>query len=83
MTKEPISKTSFTTLAICLSILSSLLFAAIGYVFVVLRRLRMEKMQKMIALEKAVEVTEWTKKIIIEKQNQLNSNNSDALVTII
>ncbi|XP_011254079.1 fibroblast growth factor receptor homolog 1 isoform X1 [Camponotus floridanus] len=56
------------------------LFFAVG-VFVVIyifRRLKREKMKKLLAIEtaRAAVVTQWTKKVIIEKQKLVNAQNA-------
>ncbi|XP_014481674.1 PREDICTED: fibroblast growth factor receptor homolog 1-like isoform X3 [Dinoponera quadriceps] len=56
-------------------------FFAFGVVVVIyiFHRLKREKMKKLLAIEtaRAAVVTQWTKKVIVEKQNLVNAQNID------
>ncbi|XP_008545784.1 fibroblast growth factor receptor homolog 1 isoform X2 [Microplitis demolitor] len=64
-----------------LNILAAVLFVffAVGVVVVIyiFQRLKREKMKKLLAIEtaRAAVVTQWTKKVIVEKQNLVNDQN--------
>ncbi|XP_031784638.1 fibroblast growth factor receptor homolog 1 isoform X2 [Nasonia vitripennis] len=55
------------------------IFFAVGIVVVIYsyHRLKREKMKKLLAIEtaRAAVVTQWTKKVIVEKQNLVNAQN--------
>lgn len=57
------------------------LFFALGVIVVIyiFHRLKREKMKKLLAIEtaRAAVVTQWTKKVIVEKQNLVNAQNID------
>lgn len=63
------------------NILAAVLFVsfAVGIVVVIyiFHRLKREKMKKLLAIEtaRAAVVTQWTKKVIVEKQNLVNSQS--------
>ncbi|XP_011300094.1 fibroblast growth factor receptor homolog 1 isoform X2 [Fopius arisanus] len=71
--------------ALAVNILAAVLFVlfAIGVVVViyVFQRLKREKMKKLLAIEtaRAAVVTQWTKKVIVEKQNLVNAQNVQEL----
>lgn len=56
------------------------LFFAVGVVVVIyiFHRLKREKMKKLLAIEtaRAAVVTQWTKKVIVEKQKLVNAQNA-------
>ncbi|XP_074100315.1 fibroblast growth factor receptor homolog 1 isoform X2 [Cotesia typhae] len=64
-----------------MNILAAVLFVffAVGVVVVIyiFQRLKREKMKKLLAIEtaRAAVVTQWTKKVIVEKQNLVNDQN--------
>ena len=64
-----------------LDILAAILcvFFGVGVVVVIyiFQRLKREKMKKLLAIEtaRAAVVTQWTKKVIVEKQNLVNAQN--------
>ena len=66
---------------VLVNVLASVLFVffAVGVVVVIyiFHRLKREKMKKLLAIEtaRAAVVTQWTKKVIVEKQNLVNSQN--------
>ncbi|XP_076295865.1 fibroblast growth factor receptor homolog 1 isoform X2 [Lasioglossum baleicum] len=66
---------------ILVNILAAVLFIffAVGVVVVIyiFHRLKREKMKKLLAIEtaRAAVVTQWTKKVIVEKQNLVNAQN--------
>ncbi|XP_076677141.1 fibroblast growth factor receptor homolog 1 isoform X1 [Andrena cerasifolii] len=66
---------------ILVNVLAAVLFIffAVGVVVVIyiFHRLKREKMKKLLAIEtaRAAVVTQWTKKVIVEKQNLVNSQN--------
>ncbi|XP_011501661.1 PREDICTED: fibroblast growth factor receptor homolog 1-like [Ceratosolen solmsi marchali] len=66
---------------VLVNILATVLFIffAVGVVVVIyiFHRLKREKMKKLLAIEtaRAAVVTQWTKKVIVEKQNLVNSQN--------
>lgn len=66
---------------ILVNILAAILFVffAVGVVVVIyiFHRLKREKMKKLLAIEtaRAAVVTQWTKKVIVEKQNLVNAQN--------
>lgn len=68
---------------ILVNVLAAILcvFFAFGVVVVIyiFHRLKREKMKKLLAIEtaRAAVVTQWTKKVIVEKQNLLNAQNID------
>lgn len=72
--------------ALAVNILAAVLFVlfAIGVVVViyVFQRLKREKMKKLLAIEtaRAAVVTQWTKKVIVEKQNLINAQNVQELL---
>ncbi|XP_044003439.1 fibroblast growth factor receptor homolog 1-like isoform X1 [Aphidius gifuensis] len=69
-----------------LNILAAVLFVffAVGVVVVIyiFHRLKREKMKKLLAIEtaRAAVVTQWTKKVIVEKQNLINAQNVQELL---
>lgn len=66
---------------ILVNVLAAVLFIffAVGVVVVIyiFHRLKREKMKKLLAIEtaRAAVVTQWTKKVIVEKQNLVNAQN--------
>lgn len=66
---------------ILVNVLAAVLFVffAVGVVVVIyiFHRLKREKMKKLLAIEtaRAAVVTQWTKKVIVEKQNLVNAQN--------
>ncbi|KAK0096930.1 hypothetical protein PV326_003858 [Microctonus aethiopoides] len=64
-----------------INVLAAVLFVsfAVGIVVVIyiFQRLKREKMKKLLAIEtaRAAVVTQWTKKVIVEKQNLVNAQN--------
>lgn len=66
---------------VLVNVLVSVLFIsfAVGFVVVIYscHRLKREKMKKLLAIEtaRAAVVTQWTKKVIVEKQNLVNAQN--------
>ncbi|XP_018351953.1 PREDICTED: fibroblast growth factor receptor homolog 1-like isoform X1 [Trachymyrmex septentrionalis] len=71
---------------ILINILAAILcvFFAMGVVVViyVFHRLKREKMKKLLAIEtaRAAVVTQWTKKVIVEKQKLVNAQNEEELL---
>ncbi|XP_034948257.1 fibroblast growth factor receptor homolog 1 isoform X2 [Chelonus insularis] len=62
-------------LAIVLCIFFAVGVAVVIYIF---QRLKREKMKKLLAIEtaRAAVVTQWTKRVIVEKQNLVNTENN-------
>lgn len=60
------------------------MFFAVGVVVVIyiFHRLKREKMKKLLAIEtaRAAVVTQWTKKVIVEKQKLVNAQNEEELL---
>ncbi|KAG5328019.1 FGFR1 factor, partial [Acromyrmex charruanus] len=71
---------------ILINILAAILcvFFAVGVVVVIyiFHRLKREKMKKLLAIEtaRAAVVTQWTKKVIVEKQKLVNAQNEEELL---